>query len=86
MAWLRGAGAPPAGGDAQLRRQRLLLSVLGGLSDEEQVALGDIDLESSPFTDATDFHGFLLNNGAAPALLFACMPYMHETCAGMPAA
>lgn len=62
----------------QQRRQRLLLSVLGGLSDEEQVALGDIDLEASPFTDATDFHGFLLNNGATPALPSACMLNMHE--------
>eukprot|EP00892_Ulva_mutabilis_P012037 jgi/Ulvmu1/9205/UM005_0305.1 len=59
---LRGR-APQGRARRRVGKQRMLLPLLGGISEEEEVALGDIDIEASPFKDPAEFHGFLLTNG-----------------------
>lgn len=46
-------------------RQRIILPVLGGVCNEESVALGALDMATNPyFKDPAEFQGFLLHNGA----------------------
>lgn len=66
------AGAPRARPGRQHGKECILLPLLGGISEEEEVALGDIDIEASPFKDPAEFHGFLLNNGAPQYAWHAC--------------
>jgi hypothetical protein len=48
-------------------KQRVLLPVLGGVCYEENVAIGAIDMSTTPFfKDHAEFQGFLLHNGAPP--------------------
>ena len=46
----------------------MILPVLGGVCNEENVALGALIMTSNPyFKDHAEFQGFLLHNGARPA-------------------
>ena len=45
-------------------KQRVILPVLGGVCNEENVALGALDMAANPyFKDHAEFQGFLLHNG-----------------------
>ena len=48
----------------RMERQRVILPVLGGVCNEENVALGALDMTANPyFKDHAEFQGFLLHNG-----------------------
>lgn len=65
---LRSACAGPAA--PRRRRLNVLLPVLGGVTQDEEVAMGALKIgDASVFSDHSDFKGFLLNYGATYASL-----------------
>lgn len=52
-------------------KQRVVLPVLGGVCNEENVALGALDMTANPyFKDHAEFQGFLLHNGVHSFLTY----------------
>lgn len=65
-------------------RQRIILPVLGGVCNEENVALGALDMTSNPyFKDHAEFQGFLLHNGMHPLPPPVCIAPIHRLFCGM---